>query len=94
MMNSSMCSLSGICVGVFAGIGAATVGMLMTRRGRNILTNVCNCASGCMHTAGMAAEDIASEMRDCFTSCECKSNEGSESSCGTDNTSSDKCGNC
>lgn len=58
--------LCAVTVGAFAAVGAVGIAMMMTQKGRNILGNMCQCACGCMKTAGTAAEDIASEMKNCF----------------------------
>ncbi len=60
--------LCGFAVTALACVGAASIAMMMTNRGRGIIVNLCSCASGCMKKAGSCAEDIASEMRDCFSS--------------------------
>ncbi len=58
----------GLCVGAFAAVGVASVAMMMTRGGRNIIVNLCSCASHCTKTVGSAAEEVAKELRDSFLS--------------------------
>lgn len=68
MCYGTMKTACGMCVGIFAAIGGATVVMLATERGRQILKSIGDCACGCKKTMGNAAEDIVTEMKDCFQS--------------------------
>lgn len=76
MCYGTMKTACGVCVGILAAIGGATVAMLATERGRQILKSVGDCACGCTKTVGNAAEDIVTEMKDCFQSVkeDCKNN--------------------
>ena len=82
-MMGSVKPICAISVGVLAAIGGATVVMMMTERGRQILKNVSDCACGCAKTVGNAAEDVVTEMKDCFQSVQGSGNaSSSSSSCG------------
>lgn len=67
-MMSSIKPLCIASVGVLAAVGGATIAMMVTERGRQILKNVGDCACGCTKAVENAAEDIVTEMKDCFQS--------------------------
>ena len=75
MCYGTMKTACGVCIGMLAAVGGATVVMLATERGRQILKSIGDCTCGCTKTMGTAAEDIVTEMKDCFQSVkqECKS---------------------
>ena len=77
MCYGTMKTACGVCVGMLAAVGGACVVMLATQRGREILKSIGDCACGCTRTMGNAAENIVTEMKDCFQSvkeeCKCAS---------------------
>ena len=55
-----------ITVGALAAVGAVTVVMMFTERGRNIIKNLENCVCTCKETVGNAAESVKEEVKSCF----------------------------
>jgi len=61
-----MSTFSAMLLGGLAAVGVAAIVMVSTKKGRNIIENFGSCAASCIDTAGSAATQIASEMKDCF----------------------------
>ncbi len=55
-----------ITVGALAAVGAVTVVMMLTERGRNIIKNLDDCVCHCKKSVGDAAECVKEEVVSCF----------------------------
>ena len=55
-----------ITVGALAAVGAVTVAMMLTERGRNIIKNLDSCVCHCAKTVEDAATCVKEEVRSCF----------------------------
>ena len=56
-----------ITVGALAAVGAVTVAMMLTERGRNILRNLEGCVCQCAKTVENAATSVKDEVISCFS---------------------------